>query len=193
MGNRASEMVRQAVEATVTDNIELAQHVVTADDEVDKLEREVTEKTVITVMREAPVAQDLRFLISTIGVVGEIEKTADKAVKLARRAIKLTGRFPGEMKLPLQTLGEMARTSFSSALRLYVDFDLSLAEEVVHSDEAIDKAYTQVRSQLTALIQQDSSQTEHLIRTMDAFHTLEHVADYAVAIAVRVWMINAPR
>ncbi len=193
MGNRASEMVRQAVEATVTDDTDLARRVVEADDEVDSLEREATEKTVLTVLKEAPVAQDLRFLVSTLGVVGEIEKTADKAVKLARRALKLSGRFPGEMKMPLQTLGDMARRSFSNALKLYVEFDLTLAEEVVKSDEAIDKAYSGARDQLVALIQKDPSQANHYIQTMEAFHTLEHVADQAVAIAVRVWMINAPR
>jgi phosphate transport system protein len=193
MGNRACEMVRQAVEATVADDVELAQRVVEADDEVDALERAAIERTILTVLREAPVAQDLRFLVSTLGVVGEIEKTADKAVKLARRSMKLSGRFPGEMKLALQTLGDMARTSFSSSLRLYVDFDLSLAEEVVHSDVAIDKAYTEARTKLVGLIQKDPGRAEHYIRTMEAFHTLEHVADQAVAIAVRVWMINAPR
>jgi phosphate transport system protein len=193
MGNRASEMVRQAVEATVSDDHNLARRVVDADDEVDHLERLAVEKTILTLLKEAPVAQDLRFLISTLGVVSEIEKTADKAVKLSRRSMKLSGRFPGEMKVALQTLGEMSRRAFSNALRLYMDFDPELADEVVRSDKAIDTAYSEARSQLVELIQKDPASADHYVRTMDAFHTLEHVADHAVAIAVSVRMIYAPR
>lgn len=192
MGNRASEMVRLAVEATLTDDAELAKKVVEADDEVDRLERYATEKTVLTVLREAPVAHDLRFLISTLGVVGEIEKTADKAVKLSRRAMKLSGRFPGEMKVALHNLGEMSRRAFSNSLKLYMDFDPVLADEVIRSDEAIDKAYSVARQQLVELIHTTPTSADHYIRTMEAFHTLEHVADHAVAIAVRVRMIYQP-
>lgn len=193
MGNRASEMVRQAVEATISDDTELARHVVDADDEVDRLEREAIEKTILTVLKEAPVAQDLRFLVSTLGVVGEIEETADKAVKLARRALKLSGRFPGEMKVALQTMGEMARRAFSNSLRLYMEFDSTMAEEVVRSDEAIDDSYSNARAHIVAMIQQTPANADHFIRTMEAFHTLEHVADHAVAISRRVSMIYAPR
>lgn len=192
MGNRANEMVRHAVEATTNDDAALASQVVKADDEVDGLERALVEKTLVTVLRESPVAHDLRFLVSTLGVLSEIEKTADHAVKLARRVPKLAGRFPAELKLPLQQLGDMSRKVFSQSLRLFTEFDDGLAMEIVHADEAVDKAYSNARSTVIGLIHRDPGNAEHYIRTMEAFHTLEHVADCAVAIAQRVRMIYSP-
>ena len=123
MGGIASDMVRLASEAVLNGDVTLAKAVIDMDDLVDDLEKETIQMTVLAVGMEAPVASDLRILVSTLGVIGEIEKVADDAVKLARRATKLSGHFPPEMKLALNQLGEEARKVFAAALRLYSEYD----------------------------------------------------------------------
>jgi phosphate transport system protein len=186
MGCHASEMVRLAVEATLNGDLDLSAHVVALDDEVDEMEREAIGKTVLTVMQESPVAADLRLLMATLGVVTEIEKVGDDAVKLARRATKLSGVFPGELKRSMMELGEEARKLFSHAMRLYCEYDPDLAREVVQGDKTIDLAYSTARSRVFEMIQKDPDHTKDLVRTIDAFHALEHVADHGVAIANRL-------
>jgi len=189
MGGDANEMVRQAVEATLNGDLELANHVISSDDRVDEYERNAVNKTVLAVMQEQPVAADLRFLISTLGVVGEIEKVGDHAVKLARRASKLSGQFPAEMRVALLELGDAARRSFNSSIRLYSEYSVELQQEIVSGDKKIDTAYLHARNRVFDLIQQSPEATPHLVRTIEAFHALEHVADHAVAIAVRLGML----
>ena len=189
MGGDANEMVRQAVEATINGDLELAKRVIDADDRVDEFERSAVNKTVIVVMQESPVAADLKFLISTLGVVGEIEKVGDDAVKLARRATKLSGQFPAEMRVALVELGEASRKSFNASIRLYSEYSSELAEDIIHADEEIDTAYSQARNKVFTLIQGNPDATAHLVRTIEAFHALEHIADHAVAIAIRLRML----
>jgi phosphate transport system protein len=189
MGGDANEMVRQAVDATLNGDLDLATRVVEADDRVDERERVAVNRTVLAVMQESPVAADLRFLISTLGVVGEIEKVGDHAVKLARRASKLSKQFPSEMRVALLELGEAARKSFNLSLRLYSEYSPELALEIIHGDNEIDTAYSHARTRVFELIQANPEATEHLVRTIEAFHALEHVADHAVAIAVRLRML----
>jgi phosphate transport system protein len=189
MGGDANEMVRLAVEATLNGDLELANHVIASDDRVDEYERSAVNKTVVAVMQESPVAADLKFLVSTLGVVGEIEKVGDDAVKLARRATKLSGQFPAEMRLALLELGDAARRSFNSSIRLYSEYSQELAQEIIRGDKQIDNAYSQARNKVFELIQQNPEATEHLVRTIEAFHALEHVADHAVSIAVRLRML----
>ena len=189
MGGDANEMVRMAVDATLNGDLELAARVIGADDRVDEYERVIVGKTVLVVMQESPVAADLKFLVSTLGVVSEIEKVGDDAVKLARRANKLSGQFPAEMRLALMELGEAARKSFNSSLRLFSEYSSELSIEIIEGDKAIDTAYSVARNRVFSLIQATPAATEHLVRTIEAFHALEHVADHAVAIAVRMRML----
>ncbi len=190
MGTDALEMVRMAVEATLTSDMQLCETVITADDSVDSLERSIYTKTVIIVMQESPVANDLRMLVATLGVVSEIEKAADDAVKLARRARKLQHAFPSEMRRALMELGEIARRQFSSALRLYADYDRGLANEIIHADEMVDRLYSKAREDLLGLLEQNRDASEDLVRSIDAFHALEHVADHATEIARRLRLVN---
>lgn len=186
MGEISGEMVRLAVESILSGDVALAQHVMAMDDEVDTIEKETTQRIVVAVGMEAPVASDLRFLTSSLGVAGEIEKIADDAVKLARRATKLVGHFPGEMKLALEQMGVEARRALSSALRLFMDYDPALAESIISDDDKVDDSYVSARNRVFELIQENPSQTSNLVRVIEAFHALEHVADHAAEIASRL-------
>jgi phosphate transport system protein len=192
MGGIAGDMVRLAVEAVISGDIEQARRVIEMDDEVDTLEKETLNATVLAVGLEAPVAGDLRLLVCTLGVIGEVEKIADDAVKLARRSTKLTGHFPAELKLALHQLGEEARRLFASSMRLYVEYTPELAHDIVSGDEEVDGHYVQARNRVFDLIRENPLETEHLVRTIEAFHALEHVADHAVEIARRLRMHHEP-
>lgn len=186
MGGVALDMVKMAVDAALNGEIELAAEIVRIDDEVDRLEEDLVQKTVLVVMQESPVGSDLRLLAATLGVIGEIEKVADDAVKLARRANKLSTEFPAEMKSALSEMGEIARHMFASAMRLYTDYDEGLAKQIVKSDKDMDTRYRTARDRVFGLIRKNPDATEQLVRTIEIFHALEHVADHAVEIAGRL-------
>jgi len=189
MGSATDDMLRLAIEATIAGDTELSSACIRMDDAIDQLERDTLMKTVATVMQETPVASDLRMLVATLGVIGEIEKVADDAVKLCKRSNKLQFRFPFEMKVALHEMGEMARHSFNSALRLYADYDAGLAAEVIRLDDEVDSAYSKARNRVLELIRRQPDDTKHLVRTIEAFHALEHVSDHAVEIAKRLKML----
>lgn len=192
MGNVAHEMVRKASESVIFSNPSLAHDVIREDDTVDIAERKVMQDAIMLVMSESPVASDLRFLISTLGVVSEIEKVADDAVKLSRRSLKLGSNFPSTMKVQLSELSEQVRRQFASSLRLYSEFSPELAKSIVDHDEVVDTAYSQARDQILELLKKDPSDPVAHVRTIEVFHALEHVSDHAVSIAKRMQLIDEP-
>lgn len=192
MGEIAGEMVRLAVESVLNGDVALARHVIDMDDQVDAIEESATRTIIYAVGMEAPVAGDLRFLTSSLGVAGELEKVADDAVKLARRATKLVGHFPAEMKLALEQLGVEVRAALASSLKLFMNFDPALAEQIIGADDRVDTAYVEARNRIFGLIQANPEQTSNLVRVIEAFHALEHVADHAAEIASRLQLYYRP-
>ncbi|MCE9558624.1 MAG: hypothetical protein K8R88_06705 [Armatimonadetes bacterium] len=186
MSTMATEMIEQAIEAVLTGDIDLANMVISRDDLVDALEETVIRETVLLVMQEAPVAGDLKFLTATLGVIGELEKVADDAVKLARRAKKIDGHFPDDMRSALGDLATNAKRSLAGAIRLYTSYDSNLAQEIITLDEKIDLQYSVARKRLILIMQQRPEEAENCVIAMGIFHALEHVADHAVAIAKRL-------
>ncbi len=186
MGQCVEEMIRKACTAIVTSDIELAKQVIEQDDVVDQLENETVNLVIRILMRQAPVASDLRWLTATFGVVTEIEQAADDAVKLSRRLVKLSGQFPIELKVELSELGELTRLCFARALKLCVEYSDELAETIIDADQEIDLRYKNARTKVTEMVQAHPERTRDFIRVIASFHALEHIADHAVEIAKRL-------
>jgi len=193
MGAKVNDLVKLAVDAAIQGDLELAQRVIHEDDQIDQLEHELHQRTVVTVMKEAPVGTDFRFLVSAMGVIGELEKAADDAVKLARRVRKLSGQFPTELKVSLMELSDESRRMFNASVRLFADYTSELAREIVASDKEVDTKYSQARARVIEMIRENPENTENLVRTIDSFHALEHIADHAVEIARRMTMLYESR
>lgn len=192
MGNLAHDMVRKASESVITGNPSIANDVIKDDDAVDAAERAITLEAIMLVMQETPVGPDLRFLVSTLGVVSEIEEVADDAVKLARRSIKLGTNFPSSMKVQLSEISEISRLQLASAIRLYADFDADLATSIIAKDDEVDAAYSRARDGLLVFFKENPDDARGLVRSIEVFHALEHVSDHAVSIAKRMQLIDEP-
>ncbi|MFN7172662.1 MAG: phosphate signaling complex PhoU family protein [Fimbriimonadaceae bacterium] len=179
-------MIRMAVRVTLESDQSLAKQVRRLDDEVDVLELEAMNMILVLLMRHAPVAGDLKFLTATLGIVGELEKAGDDAVKLARRSKKTVETFPEEMQHALQEMSEATIQILDDAMVLYTDYSDEHAQRVIDSDSDIDSRYKRARNNLLALIADTPTLTKPLYRCIETFHALEHAADHAVDIAKRM-------
>ena len=194
MGNLAARMISTAVESVLAADSNLALQVMALDDEVDALEKENVLESCLLVLRDQPVATDFRFLTATIGVIGEFEKIADDAVKLSKRASKLSGgQFPSELRKPLQEVGRDAQQALAACMKLYTAYSKETADEVFSAERATDTGFKNVRTIIYDLLAQQPAEAERLIRVLEVFHALEHVSDRAVVIAKRLKLHNEMR
>lgn len=192
MGSVTTEMIRRASDAIILNDVSIAKGVISQDDEIDQAERDLLFETIRLVMQETPVASDLRFLVSTLGVIGEIEKVADDAVKLARRSINLQGEFPSELKVMLSNVSEQARSQFVHSLRLYSEYSDELASNIIEQEEIVDSAYVTARRQVYEMMKNDPGSPQKYVRVIEVFHALEHISDHAASIATRMQLVYQP-
>lgn len=189
MGTRAMEMVELAAQAAVNEDLELSRRVVEMDEEIDELEQSLMQRVLVTMLRESPVAHDFLFLTCTLGVIAEVEKVGDDATKLARRTQKLRIPIPEEYRPVLADMDRLARSNFLTAMHLLAQYNLEEADELIRSDEKVDRAYKNARNAMLAKIQEDPTQARDLFRCSEVFHALEHVSDRAVDIARRLKLV----
>jgi len=191
MGSHANEMVRLAVRSAIERDTVLASNVVAMDDILDRMELATTEHIVTTLLREAPVAHDLLYLTSMLGIIGDIEKVGDDATKLARRVGKLGGEFPTELRRALSDIDKKARENLGMALRLCCDYSDEQALALVAADDTVDMAYKDSRDAVMELMKANPENLRQLVRTNDLFRAIEHVSDRAVDIAKRLRRFHA--
>jgi phosphate transport system protein len=183
LGLMAQTAVAEAVGALLGDDRSRANAVVAGDDSIDALFVALEERAYALIAMQAPVATDLRFLMSALRIISDYEKTADRAVAVAKVAL---AEWPRE-STTLTLLGRMADLALSllaSAREAWLHSDIDLASELKRRDDVLDHCY---RSLVAHLLAQRGDDAPGLVLyAYAAGRNLERIADHAVMVGERV-------
>jgi len=117
MGTLAKRQMADAIEALTNCNITLAKSVVTVDDQIDALQREMEEKAVVTIARRQPMAVDLREIIGDLRISNDLERIGDLAENIAIEAATLGDEFrPNAVMLQLDRMTKLVVDQLSRVL-----------------------------------------------------------------------------
>lgn len=109
MGGLAEQMCADAVRALVNSDAALAQKVISDDAILDHSEREIGDKAIVTIARRQPMAADLREIIGTLRIAGDLERVGDLGKNTAKRVIAVAGTgVPRKLARGIEHLSELA-------------------------------------------------------------------------------------
>jgi phosphate transport system protein len=183
LGLMAQHAVEGALAALVGGDRSVAERVLAGDDRIDALFVALEERAYALVAQQAPVAADLRFLMSSLRVMADFEKTGDRAVALAKSALADWDREPATLTL-LARMGDMALALLAGARRAWLGPDLSAASDLKRRDDVLDRCYRQL---VVHLLAQHGEGTPGLVlHAHAAGRNIERIADHAVIIGERV-------
>ena len=100
MGGLAEKQIADSVDALARRDADLAQRVVGADPTVDALQREIEEKSVLTIARRQPMAVDLREIVGALRVANDLERIGDLVEEYRQARARAAGRFPSAQAHP---------------------------------------------------------------------------------------------
>lgn len=183
LGLLAEQAVIGAMAALLGDDPSVADAVIAGDDQIDSLFVDLEERAYALVARQAPVAADLRFLMSALRVMADFEKTGDRAVAVAKSALADWEREPVAIAL-LGRMGDLALTLLESARAAWLDEDLFAASDLKRRDDVLDSTFRELIAHL--LTQQGPGAPSLVLHAHAAGRNLERIADHAVIIGERV-------
>jgi len=122
MAGHAETSVREAVAGLVSRNDELIAKVRASDDVVDRFEMEIDELAV-HLLAKAPLATSLRFVLMAMKISQNLERIADEANKIAKRARDLNREAPLKTGVDFAGMGDKADAMLKGALDAFVNRD----------------------------------------------------------------------
>ena len=187
MGGIAEKMVIDAMDALSNADTVLAHQVVATDPRLDALQHEIEDMTVLTIARRAPVAVDLRELISAIRIAGDLERVGDLAKNIAKRTIKIgaEARAPRAI-LGLRHMNEVATELMKDVLDAYAQRDADRAREVWERDVDLDALENSVFRDLLTYMMEDPRNISFCAHLLFCSKNIERIGDHATNIAETV-------
>ena len=188
MGGMAEKQVADAVDALARRDSTLAQRVAAADASIDTLQRELEEKAVLTIARRQPVASDLREVVGTLRIAGDLERIGDLAKNIAKRVLALGGEFPPPKLIRgVEHMTDLLLAQLKLVLNAYARRSNEEAMAVWRADEEIDAVCTSVFRELLTYMMEDPGIVTFGVHLVFCTKNIERMGDHATNIAEAVY------
>jgi phosphate transport system protein len=185
MAVRVDQNLERMRDVLATGDAELAALAINADDDIDAMNVSLTERCYELIAREAPVASDLRFVVSVLRVLGELERIGDLALRVVKLAPEWDLLRADERTYDiLLSMADFAVGQYRTALRAWSAQDLLLADELAGAGRAMDPTTDQLMRELLRLDGPDA--VACAVRTLTAGRALDRIADHASIIGARL-------
>jgi phosphate transport system protein len=141
MAARVEHNIDGAIEALRNRDPEALEKVIREDTEVDLAELQVDEACISLLALRQPVARDLRFIVTALKIVKDIERIGDIAKNIAKHGLGLARGQPLSIPGELGRMAKMARQLLGSSLDAFVRQDVELARQVIREDDPLDELH----------------------------------------------------
>ena len=183
MAGLTERSLERAMKGLFQRNDDLCANAIADDEEIDQLEKQIDKDGVDILLRFQPVASDLRRVVSAMKLSSNLERMADQATNIARRARKLN-QHPALPEIQLiAPMHEQAMSMFKDSLDAYVREDVELGRAIVPRDEKLDDLNRVASRRLIQRMAEDPDQLRGYLNLMFIARHLERVGDHATNIA----------
>ncbi|MCB1014431.1 MAG: hypothetical protein KDB10_04855 [Acidimicrobiales bacterium] len=185
MAVRVDENLERMREVLHSGDQRLADLGVNADDDIDAMNVSLTERCYDLLRREQPVASDLRFVVSVIRVLTELERVGDLALRVMKLAPQqaLIQSCPATADI-LAVMADQAVDLYRTALRAWSTEDLDLATELAAGASSMGIYRERLTAELLHLTGPDA--VELALATTTAAQAFDRIADHASIMGARL-------
>ena len=186
MGGLAEVAMREAMEALIKGDLELAQGVIARDKRIDALEAEIDKLAVRTLALRAPMADDLREVIAALKIAGVIERIGDYAKNIAKSAGKIEARRTFEPLTLIPAMADVASSMIHDVMTAFAARDPVLAAEVIARDDKVDAFYESLFRNLVSYMMENPATISSAAQLLFVARNIERVGDHATNVAEMV-------
>jgi phosphate transport system protein len=183
MAGLTDRSLERAMKGLIDRNDDLCANAIADDEEIDQLEKQIDKDGVDILVRFQPVASDLRRVVSAMKLSSNLERMADQATTIARRARKLNRHPPlAEVEL-IRPMYEHAMSMFKDSVDAFAREDVELGRAIVPRDQKLDDLNRLASHKLVERMAQDPDQLRGYLNLIFVGRCLERVGDHATNIA----------
>ncbi len=180
MGALCEEAILTSTKLLLTGG-ESLQKVVTVEEEINSMERKIENMCMKLLLRQQPVARDLRQISSALKMISDMERIGDQALDIAELS-----KFINVGKKRYEKLELMANATIkmvTDATNSFVKKDLQLAGEVKKYDDKVDGFFVEIKNEVIENIRSSKKDGEYLADVLMAAKYYERIGDHSVNIA----------
>ena len=185
MGDLCVEGIDMAIEVLFNrENIESkVQLIHTVERDTDRKERDIEDLCVNMILRQQPVAKDLRIISAALRMIADMERIGDQVADIADIAQKLESGEIFNLDTHIKDMANEVKEMVTNSIEAFVNKDVKMATDVVANDERVDQLFVQIKSELLRVLYQDISKGQIVLDILMVAKYFERIGDHATNVA----------
>ncbi len=187
MGGMIEAAIDQSIQALEKRDNVLAEKVVAGDKDIDSLERDIEAKCLRLLLRQQPVAKDLRAVSTALKIITDMERIGDQAADIADVSLRFGDEpFLKAMEhIPL--MASTASAMVKDSINAFVKSDVEASQEVIERDDEVDRLFETIKQDIISVLVKTPNFADQAVDFLIISKYLERIGDHAVNIAE--WVI----
>ncbi len=182
MGALCEEVISMSAKALLTRDNDLAKDVIAMDQDIDRMEREIESLCLRILLRQQPVAKDLRQISAALKMITDMERIGDQAADIAEMISFLAAHSTSDHRY-IEEMAKATTRMVTDSVDAFVRRDLDDVERVIAEDDIVDDLFIKVRKTLIELIANHPEEGEYAVDLLMIAKYFERIGDHAENLA----------
>lgn len=181
MGDLCEEAMSLVMKALRERDEEIAAGVHRIEQEIDQKERDIESMCMKLLLRQQPVASDLRNISSALRMIADMERIGDQTADIADISKYIT-EFQLEIHPSVFTMGKLASKMVNDSVNAFVRKEEKLARQVIRTDDEMDRLFEKIKAELVEDIRKNTNKGDggYELDLLMIAKYLERIGDHAV-------------
>ena len=187
MGNKIILSIKNAIEALVARDENMAKAIMESDAEVDHLQKIIEGICFNLLIQQQPVARDLRTVTAAMKMVTDMERIGDHAADISEMTILMGQNSQIDKFEHISQMATETMIMLNHSIEAYVEKNVIKAKEVIEHDDIVDDLFVEAKKDVIELILNSPSEGEGATDILMIAKYFERIGDHATNIAE--WVI----
>lgn len=182
MGQLIETAIEKTLQAFATQNEELAKEIIQGDRNINDIEKTIESRCLSLILKQQPVARDLRIVTTALKVVTDMERIGDHAADIAELILREKRETIYNLVKHIPEMGKVAKEMVHDSVTAFTSLNIEDAKETIKKDDIVDNLFDKVKDEVATLLRASNEHVDQCVDILMIAKYFERIGDHAVNI-----------
>jgi phosphate transport system protein len=180
------QLIEKAIESTLNafekEDEVLAKEIIQGDRNVNDMEKTIESRCLSLILKQQPVARDLRIVTTALKVVTDMERIGDHAADIAELILREKREPIYNLVKHIPEMGKVAKEMVHDAVNAFTSLDVENARIIEKKDDIVDELFDKVKEEVATILRTSNQHVDQCVDILMIAKYFERIGDHAVNI-----------
>lgn len=182
MGSLIEKAIDKSLVAFENQDYALAREIINGDRTINDIEKTIESRCLSLILKQQPVARDLRMVTTALKVVTDMERIGDHAADIAELVLRVQGETIYTLVKYIPDMGNVAKEMVIEAVNAFTTVNLTKAKAIIKMDDVVDDLFGKVKEEVIRILRESAEHADLCVDILMIAKYFERIGDHAVNI-----------